>query len=78
MNIERQIHKEAWITLLVYALFFLWWYGFGYGLDPALTIFHIPAWFFMSCLMGAVFFNIIFYLVIKKYFVEMPFDDEAV
>ncbi|CAK7064321.1 MAG: hypothetical protein DELT_01575 [Desulfovibrio sp.] len=76
----RQADKEAVITLLVYAFFFLWWTFFAFGLgsgDPEnyTYVFGMPAWFFYSCIAGYPVVTVVLWVVIRKYFVDMPLDD---
>lgn len=47
-----QADREAWITLALYGLYFVWWYVCAYGLgggDPEgySYVFGFPAWFFL-------------------------------
>lgn len=76
----KQADKEALITLLMYAFFFLWWTVFAFGLgsgDPEnySYVFGLPAWFFYSCVAGYPVVSIILWVVIRKWFVDMPLDD---
>ncbi|NLD11520.1 YhdT family protein [Aminicella lysinilytica] len=81
----HQIKKEATISMIMYAAFFLWWYFTGYGLgsgDPKdyTYIFGLPMWFFLSCIVGYVGFCVATIIVVKKVFknfsLEESLDDE--
>jgi uncharacterized membrane protein YhdT len=74
-----QANKEAWLTLGLYALYFLWWYGFAYGLgsgDPKEYgyILGFPAWFFFSCIAGCPVLTFALWAVLRKYFRDIPLD----
>lgn len=75
---NRQIKKEAGITVLLYLFYFLWWYFFAYykSDNPAeyTYILGLPAWFFYSCIMGFVIINILVYLAIRFFFKDMDLD----
>lgn len=75
----KQADKEALITLLMYVVFFLWWTFFAFGLgsgDPQnyTYIFGLPAWFFYSCVVGYPVISLVLWVVIRKWFVDMPLD----
>jgi uncharacterized membrane protein YhdT len=77
-----QANKEALFTLALYALYFLWWYGFAYGLgsgDPKdySYILGFPAWFFLSCIAGCPVLSLLLWLVLRKYFRDMPLDSHT-
>lgn len=85
MEKERQIEKianrEALIGVGLAIFNFIWWFGFAYGLgskDPSeyTYVFGLPAWFFYSCIVGFVVMVAIIIIVIKKFFVEVPLDEE--
>lgn len=78
----KQADREALICLGLYALFFLWWYVFAFGLgsgDPASYsfIFGLPAWFFYSCVLGYPLLTLLLWVVVRKLFVDMPLDAPA-
>ncbi|WP_349410866.1 YhdT family protein [Pseudalkalibacillus sp. SCS-8] len=59
---------------------FIWWFGFAYGLgnerpEEYTYIFGFPAWFFYSCIFGFVLFTLFVIVMVKLFFVEVPFDD---
>ncbi|MGY4688638.1 YhdT family protein [Salibacterium sp. K-3] len=77
----RIAHKEAWFGVGLVAFNFLWWFGFAYGLGSAepeeyTYILGMPAWFFYSCALGSVVMIGLVSLVVKRYFKEVPLDDE--
>jgi uncharacterized membrane protein YhdT len=74
-----QANKEALLTLGLYALYFLWWYGFAYGLgsgDPKeySYILGFPSWFFFSCIAGCPVLTFALWAVLRKYFRDIPLD----
>lgn len=78
---NKQINKETLITIGLYVFFFIWWYGFSYGLgskDPSeyTYILGYPSWFFFSCILGYVVISFLVLIVVKKFFKDIPFEDE--
>jgi uncharacterized membrane protein YhdT len=74
-----QADREALLTLALYAFYFLWWYGFAYGLgggDPKeySYILGFPAWFFFSCIAGCPVLTLALWVVLRKGFRDMPLD----
>ncbi|MDO4581547.1 MAG: YhdT family protein [Bacillota bacterium] len=68
-ELNRQLNKEALLTLGLYALFFLWWFGMAYGLaDSPARILGLPAWFFMSCIVGWLLCCAGVTVLVKKFF----------
>lgn len=81
---NKQLNKEALLTIGLYAIFFIWWYAFGYGLssgDPSnyTYILGLPSWFFVSCVLGWLLVSLAVVVLVKKFFVEIDLDsdDEA-
>lgn len=75
-------NREALIGVGLVIFNFLWWYGFAYGLgskDPSeySYVFGFPAWFFYSCVLGVIVMSVLVIIVVKKFFVDVPFDDEG-
>jgi len=73
----RQADREALLTLSLYAIYFLWWYIFAYGLgggDPAdyTYILGFPAWFFMSCIAGYPVITFLVWLAVRFLFKDIP------
>lgn len=78
---NKQINKEACITLGLYVFFFIWWYAFAYGLgskDPLeySYIMGFPSWFFYSCILGYVVISFLVMFVVKKFFKDIDFEDK--
>ncbi len=78
---NRQIKKEAAISLGLYAAFFIWWYFTGYGIAEIGTpetytyVWGLPLWFFLSCILGYILFCAATVLVVKLLFKDMSLDD---
>ncbi|MCG8539181.1 MAG: YhdT family protein [Clostridia bacterium] len=78
---NKQMNKEALISLGLYLFFFIWWYGFAYGLglqdiEDYSYIMGMPSWFFFSCIMGYLVISFGTWFVVRKFFVEIPLDEE--
>ncbi|MBP2025127.1 YhdT family protein [Peptoniphilus stercorisuis] len=78
---NRQINKETKISIFLYILYFLWWYLTGYGLsntDPSeyKYILGLPLWFFLSCVVGYIWFCIATIIVTKFFFKNFNLEDE--
>ncbi len=76
---NKQIVKEAKITVVLYLIYFIWWYGFAYGLgdkDPMeyRFIFGLPEWFFYSCVLGFLVISTLVWIVIRLFFKDIDFD----
>lgn len=77
----RQADREALITLAIYVFFFLWWtvsaFGLGSG-DPEeySYVLGLPAWFFFSCILGYPLVTLLLWLVVRRFFRDMPLDAE--
>lgn len=74
-------NREALIGVGLALFNFIWWFGFAYGLggkDPSeyAYVMGLPAWFFYSCVLGFVVIAVLVTIIVKKYFVEIPFDEE--
>ncbi|MFD1606774.1 YhdT family protein [Oceanobacillus luteolus] len=79
--VERIANREALIGIGLALFNFIWWFGFAYGLgskDPSeyTYILGFPAWFFYSCVLGFIVMVVILIIVIKKFFVDVPLDEE--
>lgn len=75
-------NREALIGVGLAVFNFIWWFAFAYGLgskDPSeyTYVLGFPAWFFYSCIVGAVLMAVLVTIVVKKFFVEVPFEDEG-
>ena len=81
MDIKKQINKEALITIILYLIYFVWWYFWGYideGKVPSeyIYILGLPRWFFFSCVVGLVFINILVWMAIKFFFKEIDLEEK--
>ncbi len=75
-----QANKEAVISLILGVLFIVWWYLFAYGLgdrpvEDYSYIMGLPAWLFYSSVLGFVVFSFAAWLVIEKFFKDIPLND---
>ncbi|MEC5425419.1 YhdT family protein [Virgibacillus sp. C22-A2] len=73
-------NREALIGVGLVIFNFIWWYAFAYGLgskDPAeyTYVFGFPAWFFYSCILGFIVMAVLVTIIVKKFFVAIPFDE---
>ncbi|WP_102346272.1 YhdT family protein [Bacillus sp. Marseille-P3661] len=74
-------NREALIGIGLVLFNFVWWFAFAYGLgskEPSsyTYVFGFPAWFFYSCVMGVVVMSILVFIIVKVFFVDVPFSDE--
>lgn len=75
-------NREALIGVKLVLFNFIWWFGFAYGMgskDPSqyTYVFGLPAWFFYSCVVGLIVMVVLVIFFVKKYFVEVSFDDKG-
>lgn len=75
-------NREALIGLGLVLFNFVWWFAFAYGMgskDPSeySYVFGLPAWFFYSCVLGFIVMVALVTIVVKKWFVEIPFDEKG-
>ena len=81
MKKGKQINKEAIVTIVLYAFYFVWWYYFAYIFKDSNDVANykyilgLPEWFFYSCVLGLVLVNVLVYLIIKIFFKDMDLDD---
>ncbi|MBM7551420.1 YhdT family protein [Thalassobacillus pellis] len=78
----RIANREALIGVGLAIFNFLWWFGFAYGMGSESPqeyeyVFGLPAWFFYSCVLGFVVMVVLVWIVVKLWFVEVPFDEEG-
>lgn len=76
---NKQINKEALITLALYAFYFCWWYYFAYLYEAKIDghykfIFGLPSWFFYSCILGLFIINILVFIIVKLFFKDMDLE----
>ncbi|MEZ8144073.1 hypothetical protein A1OQ_01955 [Enterovibrio norvegicus FF-162] len=79
----HQAHKEAKWSIGLAVAYFLWWYGFAYGLAPEgielappTLYFGLPLWFLMACVIGPVLFTLLCAAMVKFLFKDMSLDIE--
>ncbi|MCF6466167.1 YhdT family protein [Clostridium sp. Cult2] len=75
----KQCNKEAIIGSILGILNLIWWYGWGYGLGSKPVseykfIMGLPTWFFMSSIVGAILFTVLAFIMVDKFFVDMPLE----
>ncbi|OZU88897.1 sodium:pantothenate symporter [Virgibacillus indicus] len=75
-------NREALIGVGLVVFNFIWWFAFAYGLgskDPAeyTYVFGFPAWFFYSCILGFIIMAVLVTFIVRKFFTEIPFEDEG-
>ena len=73
-------NREALIGVGLVIFNFIWWYAFAYGLgskEPSTYtyVFGLPAWFFYSCVLGFVIMAVLVIIIVKYFFVDVPFDE---
>lgn len=66
--------------MFAYALYFVWWYAFAYGLgggnpDDYTYVLGLPAWFFYSCIVGYPLITLTLWGMVRLFFKEMPLED---
>jgi uncharacterized membrane protein YhdT len=76
---NRQSDREALLALAVYALYFAWWYVFGYCMGGGSPedydyIFGFPAWFFYSCLVGYPLITLLLWVMVRFFFKDIPLE----
>ena len=74
-EVNKQLNKEALLTVGLFALFFVWWYVCAYGLaDVEWRVLGLPAWFFMSCVVGWLLCCLGVTVLVKKFFRNIDLD----
>lgn len=76
-----QANREALYALGAYALYFVWWYVFAYGLgdsDPEqyTYVLGMPSWFFYSCIVGYPLITLLLWAIVRCKFKDMPLEEE--
>lgn len=80
---NRQMQKEAAVSVALYIAFFMWWYFTGYGIAEKGTpetytyVFGLPMWFFLSSIVGYLLFCIATVLTVKLVFKNFDLGEEA-
>jgi uncharacterized membrane protein YhdT len=77
---NRQINKEAIISIVLYILYFIWWYVTGFGLgsgDPSTYkyVMGLPLWFVLNSFVGPMIFIVAVIFTVKYLFVNMDLED---
>ncbi len=80
-DINKIANREALIGVGLALFNFIWWFGFAYGLgskDPSeySFVFGLPAWFFYSCVLGFIVMVVLIIIIVNKFFVDVPIEDE--
>lgn len=75
----KQSNYEAWLTLVVYVFYSIWWWFFAYGIgdDDALTYTYVmgfPLWFFYGCLIGFLVLCCVLWFIIHQFFKEVSLN----
>jgi uncharacterized membrane protein YhdT len=78
-KIYKQTNRETIISIVLTVLYFIWWYGFAYGLglkpvESYSYIMGLPAWFFYSCVLGFIIFSFLTWIVVDKLFKEVSLE----
>lgn len=76
----KQCNKEAIYASILGILNVIWWYAWGYGLgskpvEEYSYIMGLPTWFFMSSVVGAILFTVLTFIMVDKFFKDMPLED---
>ena len=74
-----QADREALWSVALTGGYFLWWYGFAYGLGSGpdagtRLLWGLPVWFTASCVLGGPVFLIAVAWVVRRVFVDLPLD----
>lgn len=75
----KQCNKEAIYGVVLGVANLIWWFAFGYGLgnkpvDSYRYIFGFPTWFFMSCIVGAIVFIGLTFVMVNKGLEDMSLE----
>lgn len=76
----KQCNREAMYGVALGIANMIWWYAFGYGLgdkpvEEYTYILGLPTWFFISCILGAIIFIALTFIVVDKGLKDMTLDD---
>ncbi|MEG2935881.1 MAG: YhdT family protein [Clostridium sp.] len=80
---NKQINKEAIISIIVYILYFIWWYVTGFGLgsrepESYKYIMGLPVWFILSSFVGPILLIIAVIFTVKYFFVDFDLESDEV
>ncbi len=79
---NRQIRREALLSLGLYLAFFVWWYVTGYGIAETGTpetytyLFGLPLWFLLSCIVGYLLFCVATIFTVRRFFKDIDLGTE--
>lgn len=76
-NRNKQLNKEAILTVGLYIFYFIWWYYFAYMYPiekKYIPILGLPAWFFYSCVVGLIIISISVFLLVKFFFKDIDLN----
>lgn len=78
---NRQINKEAIISIILYILYFIWWYVTGFGLgsgDPSSYkyVMGLPLWFVLSSFVGPIILIVAVTFTVKYLFVDIDLEND--
>ncbi|MDR1126174.1 MAG: YhdT family protein [Deltaproteobacteria bacterium] len=77
----QQADREALITLAMYVFFFVWWTASAFALgsgepEEYSYVLGLPSWFFFSCILGYPVVTLLLWLVVRRFFKDMPLDTD--
>lgn len=75
----KQCNREALYGILLGLTNMAWWYIFGYGLgskpvEEYTYILGFPTWFFMSCVVSAILFTGLTFVMVNRLFKDMSLE----
>lgn len=74
---NKQIKKEAFATVILFIICFIWHVGFGYGLSGVpIYIFNLPLWWIISTPGVFVVGVVGVIILLKKVFVNFDLNSE--
>lgn len=74
---NKQIKKEAFATVILFIICFIWHVGFGYGLSGVpIYIFNLPLWWIISTPGVFVVGVVGVIILLKKVFVNLDLNSE--
>lgn len=74
---NKQIKKEAFATVILFIICFIWHVGFGYGLSGVpIYIFNLPLWWIISTPGVFVVGVVAVIILLKKVFVNFDLNSE--
>ena len=74
---NKQIKKEAFATVILFIICFIWHVGFGYGLSGVpIYIFNLPLWWIISTPGVFVIGVVGVIILLKKVFVNFDLNSE--